>query len=163
MASRTMKKLCFLLVYLSLIICSPGNRPIFGPIIAKGQSLIPTSTVLVFPPRNPVQTILSGTVGHRMWAYIVPFAVHNSATIEALITCESSGVNISRPDSNGLISWGVLQYNGTSTWADFSRVSGLSGSPINPPDAIRLRDWAIDHGFLGRWTCAKILHLVAIK
>jgi hypothetical protein len=28
-----------------------------------------------------------------------------------LIQCELQGLNIARPDSNGLISWGILQWN----------------------------------------------------
>jgi len=37
------------------------------------------------------------------------------ADIEALIVSESQGVNIVRPDSNGIPAFGVLQFNGTST------------------------------------------------
>jgi hypothetical protein len=101
---------------------------------------------------------LSGkTALGRTWAYVVPFRVKNKNIIEKLIGCERQGVNISRPDSNGVISWGILQYNGTSTWAEFSQKSGIVGTPVNPPDAIRMTDWAIDHGYLGRWTCSRIL------
>lgn len=114
-----------------------------------------TATYHVHPPQTPY-TVISG----RGWAYTVPFEVHNTSTIERLIQCESQGVNIARPDSNGLLSYGILQFNGTSTWSDFSAKSGIMGSPMYPADAIRMADWAIDHGFLARWSCAKILHLL---
>jgi hypothetical protein len=46
--------------------------------------------------------------------------------------------------------------------ADFSKKSGISG-PLIPSDAIKMTDWAISHGYLYRWTCARILHLTAQK
>ena len=113
-----------------------------------------TAVYTVTPPPTP-KTVISG----HGWAYTVPFVVQNTSTIEKLIQCESQGVNIARPDSNGLLSYGLLQFNGTSTWSDFTAKSGLSGSPMMPDDAIRLADWAISHGYLHRWTCARILHL----
>jgi hypothetical protein len=48
----------------------------------------------------------------------------------------------------------------SSTWQAFSKASGITGSPLIPADAIRMTDWAIDHGLLGHWSCAHILHLV---
>ena len=113
------------------------------------------------PSKTP-QTVISG----RGWAYTVPFPVHNVQTIEKLIQCESQGVNISRPDSDGIISDGILQFHRgplntmqSSTWEFFSRASGITGSPIIPADAIRMADWSIDHGLLDHWTCAQILKL----
>lgn len=91
----------------------------------------------------------------------------HAKTISALIKCESAGINISRLDSNGRLSDGTLQYNrgeGNSiekgTWGAFSRESGIKGSPLIPEDAIRMTDWAIDHGKIGHWSCAHILGLV---
>jgi hypothetical protein len=102
----------------------------------------------------------------RMWAYLVPFPVVNSSTIEKLIDCKSQGVNVSRPDSNGRISDGILQFNrgpsnkiGSGTWAEMAKRFGL-GSPINPPDAIKLADAMILGGFLGRWTRAHLARLL---
>jgi hypothetical protein len=76
-------------------------------------------------------------------------------------------VNISRPDSNGRISDGILQFNrgpkdtlAGGTWEAFSKASGITGSPIIPADAIHMADWAISNGYIGHWTCARILHLV---
>jgi hypothetical protein len=104
----------------------------------------------------------------RGWAYTVPFAVHDPATIEKLIQCESQGVNISRLDSDRIMSDGILQYHraskgssvGSGTWAWMEKLSGLKGSPIFPADAIRVTDWAIDHGLIGHWNCARITGLL---
>jgi hypothetical protein len=113
-----------------------------------------TATYPVLPPKAS-QTLIFG----RGWHYSVPFPVQNSSTIEKLIQCESQGVNISRPDSNHLISWGVLQFNGTSTWNEAEKQFGFYGSPIIPADAIHMADMMISAGEIGRWTCAKILGL----
>jgi hypothetical protein len=128
---------------------------ILGSKFALAGRLIPDRQTLVLPSDNPAATTLSG----KDWSYTVPFPVHNKALIERLIQCESQGVNISRPDSNGLTSWGILQFNGTSTWADMEQRFNFTGSPLIPDNAIHLADIMISGGFLGRWTCAKILHL----
>lgn len=106
--------------------------------------------------RAASETVLAGP----SWAYVVPFAVTNKTDIERLIECESGGRNISGPDSDGIISDGVLQFHrgpadtlSSSTWEDFSRASGITGSPRNPVEAIRMTDWAISHGLGPRWTC----------
>ena len=112
--------------------------------------------IAVPPPVPAVSTTLAGT----NWAYTVPFPVHNIADIEKLIQCESRGVNIARPDSNHKISWGVLQFNGTSTWNEMEARFDFYGSPMIPADAIHMADMMISDGFLGRWSCARILSLV---
>jgi hypothetical protein len=98
--------------------------------------------------------------------YTVPGTVKNVAIIEKLIQCESQGVNISRPDSNNLVSDGILQFNrgpsdilGSGTWGDMSIRFHITGSPIIPADAIRMADAMISAGFLQRWSCARILKL----
>jgi len=87
----------------------------------------------------------------------VPFPVHNAAKIEKLIQCESQGVNIAHPDSNHQISYGILQFNGTSTWDEAERRFSFHGSPLIPADAIHMADMMIDEGYIGRWTCAHLL------
>jgi len=109
----------------------------------------------VLPPENP-STLISGP----NWRYLVPFQIKNTSTIEKLIQCESEGANIAHKDSNGLISWGILQFNGTSTWAEMATRFNLHGSPLIPADAIRMADAMISDGFLGRWTCAHLMHLI---
>jgi hypothetical protein len=116
----------------------------------------------VFGRQAVTETVLSGP----RWAYSVPFAVENKVEIEKLIQCESAGLNVSGPDSDGLVSDGILQFHRgpadtltRSTWEDFSRASGIAGSPMNPADAIRMADWAISHGYGPRWTCWRLQKL----
>ena len=119
--------------------------------------------IAVRPPESTANTTLQG----KNWHYTVPFAIKNAKDIGALIQCESQGVNISRPDSDGIYSDGILQFHRGAldtlkggTWEDFSHSSGITGSPIVPADAIRMTDWAISHGLIGHWSCAHILRLV---
>jgi hypothetical protein len=76
-----------------------------------------------------------------------------------LIACESQGVSVKRVDSNGYYSYGVGQIQ-SSTWQFFQNKSGLSGDPMNPTDAISMMLWAIENGYLSRWSCAEILRVV---
>jgi hypothetical protein len=124
--------------------------------------LFPDRQILVSPPHPTTATTLAG----KNWAYTVPFEVKNKAAIQKLIQCESSGINISRPDNDGIVSDGILQFHRgplntmqSSTWEFFSKASGIAGSPIIPADAIRMTDWAIEHGLIHHWTCARILNL----
>ena len=71
----------------------------------------------------------------------------------------SCTLNLAHPDSNALESWGLPQFNGTSTWQEMENRFDFDGSPMVPGDAIRMTDMMIDAGFLGRWTCARILGL----
>jgi len=107
-------------------------------------------------PKNPPYAILEA----GKWRVNPLAAVKNAQVINALIRCESQGVNISRPDSNGRTSDGILQFNRgplntlqSSTWAIFSKASGITGDPRIPGDAIRMADWAIQHGLGPHWTC----------
>lgn len=120
-----------------------------------------TASYSVPAPTTP-KTVISG----HGWAYTVPFEVENSSTIARIIQCESQGANISRPDSNGRESDGILQFNrsdsdvmGSGTWADMEKRFNFYGSPIVPADAIHLSDIMISNGLVTRWTCAKYLHI----
>jgi hypothetical protein len=126
------------------------------PLITLVQTLLARTNAYRVTRETPAETILSGP----RWSFVVPFAVTNKTDIERLIECESGGRNISAPDTDGIISDGVLQFHrgpgdtlSSSTWEDFSRASGLRGSPRNPAEAIRMTDWAISHGLGPRWTC----------
>ena len=128
--------------------------------IALAASTSGTYTVL---PPTASNTVISG----KGWAYTVPFEVQNSSTIERLIQCESQGVNISRPDSNGRESDGILQFNrapsdvlGSGTWSDMEHSFDFYGSPIVPADAIHMADIMISNGLVSRWTCARILKII---
>jgi hypothetical protein len=74
--------------------------------------------------------------------------------IEHLIPCESGGRTIHHLDSNGKMSYGILQFQ---DWDEWERVSGITGDPDNSDDAIRMAEWGIEHGMIDHWGCAKIL------
>ena len=95
----------------------------------------------------------------KNWRYDLNFPVYNSSMIQKLIECESQGLNIARPDSNGQMSWGILQFNGTSTWREMEQRFHFYGDPRNPPEAIHMADMMISSGLAGRWTCARSLKL----
>ena len=98
-------------------------------------------------------------VSGKNWRYDLSFRVDNLLTVEKLIQCESQGQNISRVDSNGQISRGILQFNGTSTWNEMEQRFNFYGDPGNPPEAIHMADMMISNGLVGRWTCARSLGL----
>ena len=80
--------------------------------------------------------------------------------LRTLIKCESQNTNIARLDSNGLMSYGLLQFNGTSTWAEYASLARIRSTPMNPQSAIEVADWMISHGELHRWSCAYITGLL---
>jgi hypothetical protein len=135
---------------------------LFLPFVTLIQTVLARPGEHAVRPQIPLETFISGP----QWSYTVPFAVRNKATIEKLIQCESRGMNISRPDADGIMSDGILQFHrgptdsmAGGTWEDFSRASGITGSPKNPADAIRMTDWAISHGFGPRWACWRLQNL----
>jgi hypothetical protein len=77
--------------------------------------------------------------------------------IEHLIPCESMGKPINRIDTNGKMSYGILQFQ---DWDEWERVSGITGDPDNRVDAIRMAEWAIENGMINHWTCATILKML---
>jgi hypothetical protein len=135
---------------------------LFLPFVTLTQTVLARPGERAIAPPIPVGTFISGP----QWSYTVPFAVKNKATIEKLIQCESQGKNISRADADGIMSDGILQFHrgptdsmAGGTWEDFSRASGITGSPNNPADAIRMTDWAISHGLGPRWACWRLKNL----
>jgi hypothetical protein len=74
--------------------------------------------------------------------------------IEHLIPCESGGKVVDHLDSNGKMSYGILQFQ---DWREWERLSGIHGDPENPDDAIRMAEWGIEHGMIDHWGCARIL------
>jgi hypothetical protein len=150
--TTTIEKLLFLL-FLSL------------PFITLIQTVLARTGESAVTRQQSHETVLSGP----QWIYTVPFTVTNKAEIEKLIQCESGGMNISERDSDGIISDGILQFHRgptdtltSSTWEDFSRASGITGSPRDPADAIRMADWAISHGLGPHWTCWRLQRLSPI-
>jgi hypothetical protein len=76
--------------------------------------------------------------------------------IEHLIPCESMGRTINRVDTNGKMSYGILQFQ---DWGEWEAASGLHGDPDRPEDAIRMAEWAIENGMINHWGCAQILKM----
>lgn len=74
--------------------------------------------------------------------------------IEHLIHCESGGRTIDALDTNGKMSYGILQFQ---DWPEWERMSGIKGDPDNSDDAIRMAEWGIEHGMIDHWGCARIL------
>lgn len=132
------------------------------PFVTLIQTVLARPGEPALPPTIPLETFISGP----RWAYAVPFDVKNKVAIEKLIQCESRGMNISRPDTDGIMSDGILQFHrgptdtmAGGTWEDFSRMSGIAGSPKNPADAIRMTDWAISQGLGNHWSCWRLQKL----
>jgi hypothetical protein len=122
------------------------------------------SLIVVSVHRPRVMSVSSNAipvaeVSGKNWRYDLNFAVYNSSTLERLIECESQGRNVSRTDSNGQMSWGILQFNGSSTWNEMEQRFNFYGDPRNPPDAIHMADMMISRGLIGRWACARSLGL----
>lgn len=76
--------------------------------------------------------------------------------IEHLIPCESMGKSLNRVDTNGKMSYGILQFQ---DWDEWERTSGITGSPDNRADSIRMAEWAIQNGMINHWTCAGVLKI----
>ena len=76
--------------------------------------------------------------------------------IEHLIPCESRGRMIDHLDTNGKMSYGILQFQ---DWSEWERLSGMTGNPDNADDAIRMAEWGIENGMIDHWGCASILHM----
>ena len=132
------------------------------PFITLIQTVLARSGERAIAPQGFLETVISGP----QWSYSVPFAVRNKTAVEKLIQCESRGMNVSRPDDDGITSDGILQFHrgpadtlAGGTWEDFSRASGITGSPKNPTDAIRMTDWAISHGYGSHWGCWRLQKL----
>jgi hypothetical protein len=88
------------------------------------------------------------------------YANDNFTVLREIIKCESQNTNVARMDSNHLMSYGILQFNGTATWNTFAPLAGVTSSAMNPIAAVEVADWMVNHGQIGRWTCAHLLHLV---
>jgi hypothetical protein len=135
---------------------------LFLPFVTLIQSVLARPGERSVKLQMPLETVVSGP----QFTYTVPFAVKNKAAIGKLIECESRGMNVSRPDDDGIMSDGILQFHrgpgdtlAGGTWEDFSRASGIKGSPRDPADAIRMTDWAISHGLGPHWTCWRLQKL----
>ena len=128
-------------------------------ILTPSSAVSPIATVAHRVP-VPRPSVALTTLQGLNWNYSLPFPVRNKEIIEKLISCESQGINQMREAPSGTINWGILQFNGTSTWQEMELRFNLRGSPMIPADAIRMADAMISGGFLRRWTCAHLLDLI---
>lgn len=80
--------------------------------------------------------------------------------IPYLIACESRDHSVKIVDSNGFFSYGIGQEQ-SSTIADFNAQAHEHWNPMNPIDAVASMEWALEHGYLYRWSCASILKIVS--
>jgi hypothetical protein len=147
------KLLCFSALLIYLVFPPILARPAVYSVIAASPSHEGVAGQI--SPGNGAPVHYSQVEINQMLARTV-----NTYDLRKLIQCESQNTNIARMDSNGKISFGLLQFNGTDTWSQFAPLAGVSGTAMNPTAAIQVADWMISHGFLDRWTCARIQKLL---
>ena len=141
-----LKTLCIAAFFLSLFLAPPAVYKV------SAAPQAPKAATVNFEPRPRVY---SQAEIDQMTADTL-----HPAILRTLIKCESQNTNVARLDSNDLMSYGLLQFNGTATWLEFSPLANVSGSPMNPTDAIKVADYMISIGELKRWTCAKLTGLL---
>jgi hypothetical protein len=142
-----LKTLCIAALIFSLFLVPVARYNVIPHVLAENPATVTTAST----PRVYSQAEIDEMTARTVNPYI----------LRKLIKCESENTNIARMDSNHQISFGILQFNGTSTWADFAPRAGvIHSTPMNPMSAIKVADWMISNGFLGRWTCARIQNLL---
>lgn len=145
------------------------------------QTILPPKTVIVVGTSTPIsndQQILNEAqslvdlYGTRPYWTETPFdprqdvpASQVDDVLAHLITCENPA-RLEDPtadakvlDSNNKYSYGILQIQ-AATWAKWSAVSGVTGTPILTSDAIKQATWAVENGDLSAWSCASILKII---
>jgi hypothetical protein len=137
------------LALLTLFSFLPSRNYVIQPVLAQSVKNVPTVTTAP-RPKVYTQAQIDEMTANTLHPYI----------LRTLIKCESQNTNVARMDSNGLMSYGILQFNGSSTWATWARRSGVSSTPMNPTAAIKVADFMIANGQLHRWTCAYITGLL---
>ncbi len=63
-------------------------------------------------------------------------------------------------DSNGKMSRGILQFQDAFSDSDMSMASGITGKPDNSTDAVQMAEYAVENGYLNRWSCARLVKLL---
>jgi hypothetical protein len=139
--------LCFTFILFSLFLTPVARYNVIPQASAKNSATVTTAP----KPRVYSQAEIDELTQNTFHPYI----------LRTLIKCESQNTNIARMDSNGLMSYGLLQFNGTATWNTYAPLAGvISSTPMNPTSAIKVADYMLSVGQLHRWTCARIEHLV---
>jgi hypothetical protein len=93
--------------------------------------------------KNIVDTSMKVAIRHQPGSMLteVYFYAHQGARIN-FFTFETK---------NGKMSRGILQSQ-DAFWSDMSAASGITGNPDNSEDAIRMAEYAVENGYLNRWT-----------
>jgi hypothetical protein len=141
-----MKFLCIAFLLFLALLAPSARYSIIAPAEAKTAPQVKIEQLWTHYSQVQIDKLTSGTFH--------PFI------LRTLIKCESQNVNIARIDSNGAMGWGLLQFNGTSTWNQYAPQANVTGSPMNPKDAIKVADYMISVGQLHRWTCARLTGLL---
>lgn len=134
---------------------------IFSPRVYAVSS--PSSPIVPIPAKNlatvkiqPIPTVYSQAEIDQMTQN-----TFHPYILRTLIKCESQNTNIARMDSNGLMSYGILQFNGSATWEEYAPRAGvISSTPMKPISAIKVADFMLSVGQIGRWTCARLTGLI---
>jgi hypothetical protein len=159
-----MKKLCLLAIFALLLLptahyeVNAQNEPISHSV--STQSLSVAGPVLVAAHKllnrygsRPLWPLNSFRKGEDVPADLAP------EVIAHLIPCESQNRQRDEIDSNDLMSRGILQFQ-DAFWSDLEHQSGTYGDPDNSENAVEMATYAVEHGYLNRWTCARILKIV---
>jgi hypothetical protein len=165
----------FFFSYLALFISQPASYSVIGH--AQAQTPVPASNLGKAPLSGEASILLEAhqladAYGIRpYWQKMplgkgeVPPPAEMDDIIAHLMPCE----NISRLlhpsstpkvlDSNNRYSYGDLMFQ-SSTWQGVEAGDGFTGSPLDTGDAIEGARWAISHGYLWYWSCARILRIL---
>jgi hypothetical protein len=158
-----------LIIALAILFHAALTHAAVYDVVGPGKGIAPTpakrpanSEIL---PKNPVLEValtlvkLFGTRPYWEGPVVFPKSVpadEIDTIISHLIACESEGRDVDEIDSNGVMSYGILQYQ---DWPNWEKISGRSGSPDNTNDAINMARWAVAHGYLDHWSCSAILRI----
>ena len=128
----------------------------------------------IFSPANAIIGTISDTAnalmaqyGYRVRYSGQKFAPEQRLTLAQaqvaapyLLVCESGNKdgNSCGIDSNGKPSCGRGQFQDWSTF--WEPASGIYGNPLNGNDAITMMLWALENGYIQRWSCARITKLI---
>lgn len=158
-----MKTPCIAALFLALVLAFPARYSVVPVALAKApSSSISAPEIAVLEAGQH----LSAEYGSRP-PYSGPVIAKNEpispeqaqAVIPYLGACESRWRVIKEVDSNGFYSYGPLQIQ-SSTAALFNSLDHTAYDPMIPFQAIDLTEIALEHGYLYRWSCAKILGIV---
>jgi hypothetical protein len=63
-------------------------------------------------------------------------------------------------DKNGKTSCGPGQFQDWSTF--WEPASGITGDPNDKATAVTMMLWGLENGYIQKWSCASILHIVVM-